>query len=90
MRESEFTEARIALAIRQHEAGTTLGEVSRNLEISDTTCCRGRKHDGGMGVTELRELRQLREGPLATAAPNDVTAASHRRSRERHFPHGAR
>jgi hypothetical protein len=74
------------MAIRQHEAGTTLGEIYRNLEISATTFCRRRKHDGGMGVTELRELRQRCEEPLATAAPNDVTAGSHCRSRERRFP----
>lgn len=61
MRKSKFTEEQIAMAIRQHEAGTTVGEICRKLEISDTTFFRWQKLYGGMGVTELRELRQLRE-----------------------------
>jgi putative transposase len=31
------------------------------LEIRDTTSFRWQKHYAGMGVTELRELRQLRD-----------------------------
>ena len=61
MRKSKFTEEQIAMALRQHEAGTTVGEICRKLEISDTTFFRWQKHDAGMGVTELRELRQLRD-----------------------------
>jgi putative transposase len=49
------------MALRQHEAGTTVGEICRELEVSDTTFFRWQKQFGGMGVTELRELRQLRE-----------------------------
>ena len=61
MRKSKFTEEQITMALRQHEAGTTVGEICRKLEISDTTFFRWQKQYGGMGVTELRELRQLRE-----------------------------
>ncbi len=61
MRKSKFTEEQIAMALRQREAGTTVGEICRKLEISDTTFFRWQKQFGGMGVTELRELRQLRE-----------------------------
>ena len=61
MRKSKFTEEQIAMALRQHEAGTTVGEICRKLEISDTTFFRWQKQFGGMGVTELRELRQLRD-----------------------------
>ncbi len=61
MRESKFTEEQIAMAPRQHEAGTTVGEICRKLEIGDTTLFRRQQQFGGMGVTELRELRQLRE-----------------------------
>ena len=61
MRKSKFTEEQIAMALRQHEAGTTVGEICRKLEISDTTFFRWQKQYGGMGISELRELRQLRE-----------------------------
>ena len=61
MRKSKFTEEQIAMALRHHEAGTTVGEICRELEVSDTTFFRWQKQFGGMGVTELRELRQLRE-----------------------------
>ncbi len=61
MRESKFTEEQIAMAPRQHEAGTTVGEICRKLEIGDTIFFRRQQQFGGMGVTELRELRQLRE-----------------------------
>ena len=61
MRKSKFTEEQIAMALRQHEAGTTVGEICRKLEISETTFFRWQKRFGGMGVSELRELRQLRD-----------------------------
>ena len=61
MRKSKFTEEQIAMALRQHEAGTTVGEICRKLEVSEATFFRWQKHYGGMGVTELRELRQLRD-----------------------------
>lgn len=44
MKTSKFTDEQIALALRQAEAGTPVGEICREL-----------------GVSELRELRQLRE-----------------------------
>ena len=61
MRKSKFTEEQVAMALRQHEAGTTVGEICRKLEISETTFFRWQKRFGGMGVSELRELRQLRD-----------------------------
>ena len=61
MRKSKFTEEQVAMALRQHEAGTTVGEICRKLEISGTTFFRWQKRFGGMGVSELRELRQLRD-----------------------------
>ena len=59
MRKSAFTEEQIALALRQAEGGTTVGEICRKLQVSDVL--RGKKF-GGLGVPELRELRQLRTG----------------------------
>jgi len=61
MRQSRFSEEQIAMALRQTEAGTPVAEICRKLEISETTFFRWKKKFGGLGVSELRELRQLRE-----------------------------
>jgi putative transposase len=49
------------MALRQVEAGTPVVEVCRKLEITETTFYRWKKKYGGMGVSDLRELRQLKD-----------------------------
>jgi len=61
MKKSRFTEAQIAMALRQGEAGTPVEEICRKLGISDGTYFRWKKKYGSLGVPELRELKQLRE-----------------------------
>jgi len=61
VKRSRFTEEQIAIALRQAEAGTTVEDVCRKLGISQTTFFRWKKQCGGLGVTELRKLRQLRD-----------------------------
>jgi putative transposase len=61
MRTSRFTVEQIALALRQAEAGTPVGEICRKLEIAEATFYRWKRKFGDLGVSELRELRQLRD-----------------------------
>ena len=61
MKKSRFSEAQIAMALRQAEAGTPVAEICRKLEISEQTFYRWKKKFGGLGVSELRELKQLKE-----------------------------
>lgn len=61
MRTSRFTEEQITMALRQAESGTPVADICRKLEITETTFYRWKRKYGGLGVSELRELRQLRE-----------------------------
>jgi putative transposase len=61
VRKSKYSEEQIALALRQAESGTSVEEVCRRLGISQGTFFRWKKQFGSLGVTELRELCQLRE-----------------------------
>jgi putative transposase len=61
MKKSKFTEAQIAFALRQSETGTRVEEICRQLGVSQATFFNWKKKYGGMGVPELRKLRQLEE-----------------------------
>ena len=61
MKRSEFTEAQIVLALRQSESGVKVDEVCRKIGISEATFFNWKKNFGGLGVSELRRLRQLDE-----------------------------
>jgi len=61
MKKSKFTEQQIAFALRQGETGTKVGEVCRQLGISSQTYYSWKKKYGGLGVSELRRLKQLEE-----------------------------
>ena len=61
MKKTRYTEEQIACALKQAETGTWVEEVCRKMGISEATFYNWKKKFGGMGVTELRRLRQLEE-----------------------------
>ena len=61
MKKSKFTEEQIAFALRQAESGTTVAEVCRKMGISEATFYNWKKKYCGLGVSELRRLKQLEE-----------------------------
>ena len=56
-----FTEEQNAFALRQAESGVPVQEVCRKMGVTDVTFYRWKKKFAGMGVAELRRLRQLEE-----------------------------
>jgi len=62
------SEEQIVYALRQVEAGTKIGEVCRQLGVSEQTYFRWKKQYAGLGLPELRRLKQLEE-ENATQAP---------------------
>ena len=55
------TEEQIVGVLRQVEAGVRVEEVCRKAGISEATYYLWKRQYSGVGVSELRELRQLRE-----------------------------
>lgn len=61
MKRSKFTESQIIFALKQAETGVKVEEVCRKMGISEATYYSWKKKYGGLGVPELRRLRQLEE-----------------------------
>ena len=61
MKKSRFTEQQIAFALRQAEGGASVREVCRKLGVSEQTFYRWKKKFAGMGIAEVRKLKQLEE-----------------------------
>ncbi len=55
------TEEQIMHALRQAEAGQKVSDVCRELGISQQAFYSWKRRFTGLGLTELRELRQLRD-----------------------------
>ncbi len=62
MKKTHYTEEQIAFALKQAETGTRVREVCRKMGISEATFYNWKKKFAGLGVTELRRLRQLEDG----------------------------
>ncbi|SHJ55429.1 putative transposase [Halodesulfovibrio aestuarii] len=61
MKKTKFTAEQIAFALRQAETGTRVKEVCRKMGVSEATFYNWKKKYGGLGVSELRRLKQLEE-----------------------------
>jgi putative transposase len=61
MKRKRFTEEQITFALRQVESGVPVKEVCRKLQISEQTFYRWKKKFGGLGVAEVRRLKQLED-----------------------------
>ncbi|CAA9479561.1 MAG: Transposase, IS3/IS911 family [uncultured Sphingomonadaceae bacterium] len=61
MKKSRYTDEQIAFALKQAETGTPVAEVIRRMGISEQTFYRWKKVYGGLGVGELRRVKQLEE-----------------------------
>jgi len=55
------SEEQIVAALQQAETGEKVTEICRKLSISQATFYAWKKQYTGLGITELRELRQLRD-----------------------------
>ena len=78
MKKSKFTDQQVAYALRQAEGGTPVLEVCRKLGITEQTFYRWKKKFTGMGVAEVRRLRQLEdENRRLKALVADLTLDKH-------------
>src|SRR3954468_10979239 len=55
------SEEKIVYALRQVEAGKKISEVCREMGVSPQAFYSWKRRYAGLGLSELRELRQLRE-----------------------------
>ena len=61
MKKTRFTEEQKAFALRQAESGVPVEEIIRKMGISEVTFYRWKKKYAGLGVAELRRLKQLED-----------------------------
>jgi putative transposase len=62
MKKSRYTPEQVVYALKQAEIGTeTVAAICRKMGVSEATFYNWKKKHAGMGVVEVRELRQLRE-----------------------------
>lgn len=61
MKKSRFTHEQIAFALKQAETGTPVNEICRKMGVSEPTFYRWKKKFDGLGVAEVRRLRELED-----------------------------
>ena len=58
MKRKRFSVEQIVAAVKQHELGTPVKEIARQLGIAEQTFYRWKKQYGGLEANEARELKQ--------------------------------
>jgi len=59
MKRSKFSEQKIVEVLKQAEAGVPVKDLCRKIGISDQTFYNWKAKYGGLGVSELKRLREL-------------------------------
>jgi len=61
MKQKRYTNEQIVYALKQAEGGRKINELCRQMGVSEATFYNWRKRFAGLGVSEIREMRQLRD-----------------------------
>lgn len=61
MKRTRYSEEKIIHALRRNEAGEGAKEIARELGVSEVTFYAWKKKYAGLGVSELRKLKQQDE-----------------------------
>ena len=61
MKRKRYSVEQIVAAVKQHELGTPVADISRKLGIAEQTFYRWKKQYAGLEPAEVRELKQLRD-----------------------------
>jgi putative transposase len=61
MKRKRYTEPQIVFALQQAESGTSVAEICRKMGVAEQTFYRWKRRYAGLGVSEIRRLRQLEE-----------------------------
>lgn len=57
----KFSNEQVIIALKQVESGEKVGEICRKMGVSEQTFYRWKRSFQGLGVTELRRLKQLED-----------------------------
>jgi len=61
MRRTRYTEQQSVFALLPAESGTPVAEITRKMGVTESTFYRWTSRFGGLGIPEVRRLKQLEE-----------------------------